>query len=271
MTEAFDRSAFADRVVAVTGGASGIGEASARAFARCGARVVILDRDGDRAAEVGNAIQAEGGRARSYCADVTDAARVNQIVSEVVSELGSLDVLHANAGIELACSVAETALDEWRRVLDVNLTGAFITAKAALVPMVHARSGAVVFTASTLAVLGAAETAAYSAAKAGVLALTRVLAIEAAPLGVRVNAVLPGGTDTPMLRREARLAPDEATQLDRFARIHPLGRLARPEEIAAGVLFLASDAGSFVTGVALPVDGGVLAVQSAGPALSYTS
>ena len=259
------------RVVAVTGGASGIGAAAAAAFADRGAHVGVLDRDAQAAGRVAERIAAVGGSAEALTVDITDEQAVADTLARLVARRGRLDVLHANAAIEAIGTVTEMPAADWRRTIDVNLTGAFLSARLALRHMAASGGGAIVFTASTLACLGAAETAAYSAAKAGVLALVRVMAIEAAPVGVRVTAVLPGAIDTPMLRREAEMAPDPQAQMARFAAIHPLGRLGRPEEIAEAVCFLASPAASFITGCALSVDGGVSAVQSTGAALRYTS
>lgn len=261
----------APRVVAVTGAASGIGAASAAAFAAAGAVVGVLDIDGDAALEQAERITRAGGRAEALRVDIADEDAIADALDRVVAGHGRLDALHANAAIESVGSVVDTPAAEWRRTIDINLTGAFLSARAAMRHMVAQRGGSIVFTASTLAWLGAAETAAYSAAKGGVLSLVRVMAIEGAPAGVRVNAVLPGAIDTPMLRREADLADDPAAQLRRFAGIHPLGRLGQPEEVAAAVCFLASPAASFITGCALPVDGGVTAVQSSSPALTYTT
>lgn len=262
--------AFDGRVVIVTGGATGIGASSARAFAREGASVFILDvnvPDGERTAAE---IVSSGSSGSFREADVADEEAVRQAVQEIVSEHGRLDVMHANAGIELAKTIADTSVEEWRRVLDVNLTGVYLACRFALLEMMKQRSGAIIITASPHALVTTPDAGAYAASKGGVLALTRALALEGAPNNVRVNAVLPGGTDTPMLHREAMVASDPEAQLKRFAAIHPLNRLGRPEEVAEGVLFLASDAASFVTGTALAVDGGLLAVQSGGPPLSYT-
>jgi len=255
---------FAGRVVVITGGATGIGAASARAFAREGAQVTILDvnsADGEAtAAEV-------GGRFRTV--DVTDEEAVRGAVDEAVRDLGRLDVMHANAGIEWPKGIAETTLADWRRVIDVNLTGVYLACRYALLRMIEQRSGAIVVTSSPHALTTVPDAGAYAASKGGVLALTRALALEGAPYGVRANCLLPGATDTPMLRREAQMAADPAEQVRRWALIHPLARLCRPEEVAEAALFLASDAASFVTGAALPVDGGLLAAQPGGPPVSY--
>jgi 2-keto-3-deoxy-L-fuconate dehydrogenase len=257
-------------VIAVTGAASGIGAATAVAFGARGAHVAVLDLDADGAERVAARIREAGGSAEACCTDVADEASVVGTLSRVAGARGRLDAVHANAAIDSIGAVLDTSLAQWRRTIDVNLTGAFLTVREALRHMRAQRSGSIVVTASTLAQLGAADTAAYSAAKGGLLSLVRVTAIEAAPFGVRVNAVLPGAIDTPMLRREAALVDDVEAQVARFAAISPLARLGSPEEIAEVVCFLCSPAASFVTGIALPVDGGVSAVQSASPALTYS-
>lgn len=256
--------------VVITGGASGIGAATANLFAARGARVSILDRDAALLEAVVDRLRAAGGLVDGHLVDVTDADAVQATVELVARTGDGLEAMHVNAGVEFAASVLDTSPAEWRRVIEVNLNGAFFAARAAVAEMQRGAGGAIVFTSSTLAERSAAETAAYSAAKAGMLGLMRVLSIEAAAANVRVNAILPGAIDTPMLRREAGLAPDPRAQMERFAAIHSIQRLGRPEEIAEAVFFLCSPAASFITGVALPVDGGVSAVQSAGQPLTYT-
>jgi NAD(P)-dependent dehydrogenase (short-subunit alcohol dehydrogenase family) len=262
---------FTDRVVIVTGGATGIGAATARAFAREGARVVIFDvasREGEATAA---AIEQAGGTADFREGDVTDEDAVRSAIDEAVARYGRLDVAHANAGIEWTKKVVDTSREEWQRVIDVNLTGIYLACRHALRQMVAQGSGSLVLTSSPHAINTVPDAGAYAASKGGVLALTRSLALEGAPHGVRANALLPGAIDTPMLHREAQAGPDPERQLERWAAIHPLNRLGRPEEIAEAALFLASDAASFVTGTALAVDGGLLAAQPGGPPVSYTA
>jgi len=262
---------FEHRVVVITGGAAGIGAASARAFAAGGAITFVLDQDAEAGAELERSVSAEGGVLHFRRGDVTDEERVRAIVEEAARTHGRLDVMHANAGIEWTKGIADTTRDEWIRVLDVNLTGIYLAARHALVRMLKQGSGAIVITASPHALVTVPDAGAYAASKGGVLALARALALEGAPRGVRVNALLPGAIDTPMLHREAQAAADPGRQLERFAAIHPLNRLGRAEEVAEAALFLASDAASFVTGAALAVDGGMLAAQPSGPPVSYGS
>jgi NAD(P)-dependent dehydrogenase (short-subunit alcohol dehydrogenase family) len=260
---------FEGRVVVVTGGAAGIGAASARAFAAEGAATFVLDRDADAGADLERSSAGNGAVLRFGRGDVTSEHDVRAIVDEAVRTCGRLDVMHANAGIEWTKGIADTTPDEWARVLDVNLTGVYLAARCALIQMIEQRGGSIVITASPHALVTLPDAGAYAASKGGVLALTRALALEGAPHGVRVNALLPGAIDTPMLRREMEASSDPERQLERFAAIHPLNRLGRSEEVAAVALFLASDAASFVTGAALAVDGGMLAAQPSGPPVSY--
>ncbi len=260
----------AGRSVIVTGGATGIGAASAAAFAREGAKVVIIDVN-SAGEDTAAAIRARGGDAAFAHADVTSERQVNAICADLVSRHGSLDVVHANAGVELPKPIADTTLAEWRHVIDVNLTGVYLVCRAAIRQMCAQGAGSIVITASPHAINTVPDAGAYAASKGGTLALMRALALEGASRGVRANALLPGAIDTPMLRREAQAASDPEAQVERFAAIHPLNRLGRADEVAAAAVFLASDEASFITGAALSVDGGLLAAQPGGPPVSYTS
>jgi NAD(P)-dependent dehydrogenase (short-subunit alcohol dehydrogenase family) len=264
------RNRFEERVVIVTGGAAGIGAACSLAFADEGAVTYVLDRSETACHELGRTAEERGVTVHVRQGDVTDEDAVRSIVAEAMREQGRLDVMHANAGIEWMKGIADTTHEDWSRVLDVNLTGIYLATRYALIEMIAARRGAIVITSSPHAFNTVPDAGAYAASKGGTLALTRALALEGAPYGVRVNALVPGSIDTPMLRREAAGAPDPERQLERFGAIHPLGRLGRAEEVAEAALFLASDAASFVTGAALPVDGGLLAAQPGGPPVSYT-
>jgi NAD(P)-dependent dehydrogenase (short-subunit alcohol dehydrogenase family) len=260
---------FDERVVIVTGGAAGIGAASAHAFASEGASTFVFDQDADAGAKLEASVRADGGCLHFRHGDVTDETAVRTLVAEAVREYGRLDVLHANAGIEWLKGIVDTTHAEWTRVIEVNLTGVYLAARHAMIEMIRAGHGSIVITSSPHALVTVPDAGAYAASKGGALALTRALALEGAPHGIRANALLPGAIDTPMLRREAAAAPDPARQLERFAAIHPLNRLGQASEVAAAVLFLASDAASFITGAALPVDGGMLAAQPGGPPVSY--
>jgi NAD(P)-dependent dehydrogenase (short-subunit alcohol dehydrogenase family) len=262
----------AARTAIVTGGSSGIGSAAASALARAGAFVIILDRNVEAGESTAGTIREQGGAAAFIATDVTDEDSVRRAFATVVDEHGQIDVVHANAGITWIKGLLETSLDEWNHVIATNLTGAYLVCRAAMQHMVgQSDGGSIVVTASTRAFITSPDNAAYTASKGGVMALTRSLAIEGAPHGIRANAVLPGAIRTPMLEEEARLSARPAEeQLSRWALIHPLGRLGEAEDIAHAVVFLASDAASFITGVALPVDGGLMAAEPGGPPVAYS-
>jgi NAD(P)-dependent dehydrogenase (short-subunit alcohol dehydrogenase family) len=256
---------FKNRIAIVTGAAMGIGEASARAFAREGAYVYVADIDVAAGEATAASIRESGAQAEFVEMDVANEDAVRSGVEQAVAKHGRLDIMHANAGIDLTKSVVETTLADWQRIIDINLTGAYLASRFALIQMYEQRSGTVVLTVSPHAFMSGIGMGAYAATKGGEMALLRVMALESAQYGVRVNGVIPGGIDTPMLRREALSAADPELQLQRFGEIHALNRLGRAEEVAEGVLFVASDEASFVTGTALAVDGGLMAAQPSGP------
>lgn len=259
------------RVAIVTGAAHGIGAACARVYAQAGAQVVVADIDVAQGEATAAAIRGTGGNARFIACDVGRSADCSALVAQAVAAFGRLDILHANAGIELCRSVWDTTDDEWDRILAINLSGSFWCARAAMRVMRDAgRGGVVTFTASPHAFVTSREIAAYAATKGGQVALMRALALEGAPFGIRVNAVLPGATETPMLLREAEASGDPEALLRIFAAAQPMGRLVQPEEVAKVAAFLASDAASAVTGSSVAADGGLMAAINAGPAISYT-
>ena len=257
--EAVTRASLQGKVALVTGGASGIGRATALLFARAGAAVAVVDLDADGGQAVVQAIQEGGGRALYVRSDVSEPADCERAVRQTVAELGGLDVLFNNAGIIRRASVLETSVEEWERVMAVNVRAVFLMCKYALPVMIEAGGGAIVNTASGWGLVGGRQAAAYCASKGAVVQLTRALALDHGAQGIRVNCICPGDTDTPMLRNEAHQLgePDERFLAEAAQR--PLGRIGRPEEIAQAVLYLASDAASFVTGAVLVVDGGGLA------------
>jgi NAD(P)-dependent dehydrogenase (short-subunit alcohol dehydrogenase family) len=259
------------RIAVVTGAGAGIGRASALAFAAAGARVVAADIDEASAADAARAIASAGGEARAHHVDVARSADCRRLIEETVRQFGRIDILHANAGVEICKPIWETSDADWQRVLDVNLSGAFYCCRETMKDMRRRTApGAIVLTASPHAFVTARDISAYAASKGGMVALMRALAIEGAPLGIRVNALLPGAIATPMLEREMALAPDPAAQRARFAAAHPAARLGTPEEVAQVAVFLASDEASFVTGSCVSVDGGLMATLNSGPAISYT-
>lgn len=248
---------FAGKVALVTGASMGIGEATARAFAREGAQVVVSDVDPRGEAVVAHIVR-DGGAARFVRADVSKPAEVRALIDATVSAYGRLDVAFNNAGIggEQAATVDLTE-DGWAKTISVNLSGVFYCMKYELAQMQKQGGGAIVNNASILGTVGFAGAAAYVAAKHGVIGLTRTAAIENATRGIRVNAVCPGFIETPMLKSAGLLdAPGVRAQLEG---LHAMKRLGTSDEVAAAVLFLASDGASFITGHPLLVDGGFVA------------
>ncbi|MEA2526372.1 MAG: hypothetical protein QOF73_3599 [Thermomicrobiales bacterium] len=245
------------KVALVTGGASGIGRASALAFSRAGARVVVSDVAVERGEETAELIRAEGGEAAFVRADVARGEEVEALVAATIARFGRLDCAHNNGGIEgELAATADYGEEEWRRVIDINLTGVWLCLKHELAQMLG-RGGAIVNTASVSGLKGFPPLLpAYVASKYGVVGLTQVTARQYAQHGIRVNAVCPGAIDTPMLGRIG----EGATRLGvAMVAENPSGRLGQPEEVAAAVVWLCSDAASFVTGHTLVVDGGFLA------------
>ena len=249
---------FADKVVLVTGAAMGIGEATALAFAREGARVVVSDTDPQGEAVVAR-IRADGGSALFLAADVSKPADVTALVAGAVRKFGRLDVAFNNAGIGGEQAPLADLTDEgWAKTLAVNLSGVYLCMKRELAQMLAQDGGGVIVNnASILGTVGFAGAGAYVAAKHGVLGLTKTAALEYATRGIRVNAVCPAFIETPMLRSTGLL--DEKEVRARLEGLHPLQRLGRPDEVAAAVLFLASVQASFITGHPLLVDGGYVA------------
>ncbi len=248
------------KVAVVTGANSGIGRATARLFAREGAKVVCVDLVEDIAPRVDALIQGEGGEAAFFLGDVTSAESCQGMVNLALERFGDLDILVNNAGAGVWGRVDQLSEGDWKRIVDLNLTGVFLGSKAALPHMMSKGKGSIVNTASTFGLLGTASYAVYSASKGGVVLLTRSMAIDYGPMGIRVNCICPGGTATPRLLRiltEGKSPAEAEASVAAAAAINrAIQRLAQPEEIAYGMLFLASDEASFVTGHALAVDGG---------------
>jgi meso-butanediol dehydrogenase / (S,S)-butanediol dehydrogenase / diacetyl reductase len=243
---------FEGKVVVVTGAGSGIGLATAERFAAEGASVVLSDIDGERLAEVADRFESH--RIRTVPADVAVPAEVEHLVAEAVSAFGRLDVLVNNAGTIAQAPVEQTSIDDWRRVIDTDLSGVFYGIRAAM-PELERTKGCIVNTSSVSGIGADWAMSAYNAAKGGVNNLTRAAALDAGRRGVRVNAVAPSLTFTAM----TSAVEQDQELLEKFAERIPLGRGGTAEEVADVIAFLASDDARFVTGVVLPVDGGVSA------------
>lgn len=243
------------KVAVVTGGARGIGAATAAALTEVGASVVI----GDLEAAAGRSTASSLG-AQFVETDVSRAADAERLIQAAVARFGGLDILVNNAGIVLAKSALETSEEEWDGVLGVNLKGPWLCARAAVPHMARRGGGAIVNVASNAGLVGFPNAAAYCASKGGLAHLTKAMALDFAPFKVRVNAVCPGHTRTPMAERFVAAQSDPEAFLEDFIkRQHPLGRVAEPEEIACSIRFLVSDEASFITGAVLPIDGGFTA------------
>lgn len=250
-----DKERFAGRVALITGGASGIGAATARRMAAEGGAVVICDRDGAAAGQLADELNAAAAHvvARSFALDVTDLERT----LEVVEAVGVVHVLVSAAGVDVCDTVPNTSPDEWRTILDVDLTGVYNSCRAVLPRFVEQGGGAIVTISSAIGTVGERNRSAYCAAKAGVENLTRAMALDHGPDGVRANCVAPGLIDTPLIRGgKVGGADDPGAMQAMVDRHHALGRIGQPSEVAAAIAFLASDDASFVTGAVLPVDAG---------------
>lgn len=250
---------FATKVALVTGASHGIGRASALRLASEGATVAIFDVRDDDGEQVAAECKDAGGSGRFHHCDVTDASQVEAAVGAVREELGTIDVLHANAGRLRAGSVLETDLEEWSRIMSVNVTGMYLTVRAVVPAMVEQKRGAIVTTGSISGLFGEPALTAYTASKAAVVNMTRSLAIDFASSGVRVNCVCPGWVDTGF--NDPQFEHDNMSEKeieDLIERTVPLKRQGLPEEMAAAVAFLASDDASYITGQTIVVDGGLL-------------
>lgn len=242
-----------NRVALVTGGAGGLGLVFARALAGAGADVALLGRRAEAVQAAAELVAAESGRrALGVAADVTNPEQVCAAVGHIRAELGRLDILVNSAGINIRRPTLEFSLDEWRKVVDVSLTGALICSQAAVPGMIQAGWGRVINISSMLGLVGLAERSAYTAAKGGLIQLTRTMSIEWAQHNVTVNALAPG----PFLTELNRPVLNDPAAFQAFVQKLPIGRWGEPDELAGAIVFLASQASSFMTGSVLTVDGG---------------
>ncbi len=239
------------RVALVTGAGRGLGRTIAQSLAGAGAAIACVDIDPNLTAETVELIQAAGGQAQALVCDVTNSTRVNEVVDEVVKQMGRLDILVNNAGITRDGMIMRMKDDQWDAVIAINLRGTFLFTRAVTRPMMKARSGRIINIASVSGLMGNPGQANYSASKAGVIGLTRTVARELASRNITVNAVAPGFIATEMT---AKLGEEILAQVQEQI---PLGRLGEPQDVADAVLFLAGDAAGFVTGHVLTVDGGL--------------
>jgi len=254
-----DPRSLSGKCALITGGASGIGRATALHFAREGAAVAVVDLDEDGGERAVSAIIDEGGRAPFLRCDVSQAADCRRAVEQTVDRLGGLDILFNNAGIIRRATVTDTSEEAWDRVMAVNVKSVFLLSKYAVPVMARSGGGVIINTGSGWGLTGGRRAVSYCASKAAVVNMTRAMALDHGEQNIRVNCICPGDTDTAMLRDEARQLGARDEDFLAEAADRPLRRVGRPEDIAEAALYLASDASSFVTGTALVVDGGGLA------------
>jgi NAD(P)-dependent dehydrogenase (short-subunit alcohol dehydrogenase family) len=248
---------FKDKVVLITGATSGIGTACAHEFAARGGRLMLTGRSQDRGKQVVEAIRATGAEAEFVAGDMRNRGFCDRIVEETIKHFGRIDVLVNSAGISLTATTLDTTDEQWDATIETNLSSLFFASRAALRSMRAQRSGSIIHIASDWGLVAGTEAAAYCASKGAVVLLTKAMALDHARDNIRINAVCPGDTDTPMMLEDFR---QRGVSVKVGARESgegiPIGRMATAEEVAAAVCFLASDAAASITGVALPVDGG---------------
>ena len=243
----------------VTGAASGIGRETALRFAGEGAAVICADRDAAGADAVAAEIAAKGGSAHAVAADITSAHDVARLAEDSLAARGTIEVLVNNAGVTILGGVAELTEADWQREIDINLSGAWRVSKAFWPHFAETGGGVILNTASIAGVIAAPQDAAYVASKAGLIMLTRCMALDGASLGIRANCICPGFVDTPMFDGFLAEQPDPAGARAHAARRTPLGRIGTPRDIADGFVYLASDDAAWITGTALVIDGGLTA------------
>lgn len=249
-------SEFAGKVIVITGGGSGIGRGTALLFAREKSRVAVIDWNAGPGQETVSLVQEAGGEGLFVKADVSRNAEVQQAVSAIVERFGTIHVLFSNAAVQINKPLTETTEEDWDHLNSVNLKGSFLCCKYAIPVMQRQKQGCIVISSSGHAFYTYPHYTAYATTKGGLLAFVRAAALDCAPYGIRVNCVIPGSTDTPLLRYHLSKVPEDEARI--LAKI-PLGRFGKPEDVAKAVRFLASDDAAYITGTWLAVDGGLLA------------
>ena len=245
------------KVAIITGGSSGIGLATAKLFLEEGANVVVVSRNAKRAEETLSKVSSDNKRVIYINADVRSEDSCKHVVDEAVAAFGKVDVLYNGAGvIYVDKNVVDTTEEIWDETMDVNLKGSFLMSKHVVPEMLKVGGGSIINTSSIFGLTGSAGVVAYCTAKGGIVLLTKAMAVDHAAKNIRVNCICPGSVETPMLRKEMSELGDIDEMRKVFASKHPMNRISQPEESATVILFLASNDSSFVTGVALPVDGG---------------
>ena len=244
------------RVAIVTGAAKGIGRGCAEVLATAGAHVVVADIDSEHGESTAAAINDHGGSALFLYTDVRSRAAVEATVATAVERWGRLDVLVNNAGWHNSKGLLDCSEEDWDSILKLNLKSVFLCAKAAF-PALKETRGAIISIGSMVGVIGQKDSIAYTASKGAIISMTRSLALDVAPYGIRANCICPGVVDTPLLQEYLEMQTNPEARRQEFAAMHPLNRIGTPTDIARAVLFLASDAATFITGTILPVEGGV--------------
>jgi NAD(P)-dependent dehydrogenase (short-subunit alcohol dehydrogenase family) len=249
---------FDGKIAIVTGGAMGIGAATVQKLCELGASVAILDRDAEAAKTTADALVKAGHRASFFPCDVSRESDTKDAVDSVVQHYGALHVLVSNAGIQRYGDVTQTSTEVWDEIFDVHVKGCFHVTRFGIPAMLKTGGGAIVVVGSVQSFTAIVNSAAYVAAKHALLGITRSIALDYAHQNIRANCVCPGTIDTPMLRWSANLSGSPEELIDACSRMHPLGRIGTPAEVANAIAFLASDWASFITGASLLVDGGLL-------------